>query len=233
MKRLSLPLLMFVALAACTERTPTATFLSFTETDADGKVQPVRMLVNKTYLRIEDGDGKAGFIVFDRATRTIFSVNAATRTTLVVRAQPVTLEPPKKFVHAVERDKETLPAVDGKSVTHYRLLTNGERCFDVYAAEGLLPEAVVALREYHEALAGEQAVMQARVPKGLDSVCDLADQVFVPARYLEHGFPVRQVNHAGVTRQLVDFKQDVPVTAGMFMLPLNYKQITPADLRKQ
>jgi hypothetical protein len=122
--------------------------------------------------------------------------------------------------------------VDGKAVTHYRLVTNGQRCFEVYAADGLLPEAVAALREYHATLAGEQAVMQAQVPAGLQSDCDLADQVFLPARHLEHGFPVRQVNRAGVTRQLVDYKRDVPLQPGIFDIPKDYKQITPAGVRK-
>ena len=90
----------------------------------------------------------------------------------------------------------------------------------------------MALREYHETLAGEQAAMQTNMPIGMQSVCDLADQVFVPARYLAHGFPVRQVNRAGVTRQLVSYKRDVPVEKGIFDLPKDYKQITPSELRK-
>ena len=106
--------------------------------------------------------------------------------------------------------------VDGKTVTHYRLITNGEHCFDVYAAAGLLPQSVAALREYHEVLAGEQAAMQATVPAGMQSACELADYVFLPARYLAHGFPVRQVSRAGVTRQLMDFKTAVPVEPKLF-----------------
>jgi hypothetical protein len=231
MMRALILLVALLTVTACTGQGPTATLLSFTETGPDGSVTPVRMVVNKAYLRIEDGDGKSGFIIFDRVTRTIYSVNAADQTTLVLKALPVTLAAPKKFEHTVERDKESLPAVDGKAVTHYRLFTNRERCFDVYAAEGLLPEAVAALREYHETLAGEQAIMQANVPKAFESVCDLADQVFVPARHLQFGFPVRQVNRAGMVRQLVDIKPDVPAAPGMFMLPINYKQITPADVR--
>lgn len=219
------------ALAACSEQPPTATFLSFTESGPDGDAYPVRMLLNDKYLRIEDGDGQDGYVLFDRAARTVYSVNRSDKATLVVRAQPVKLAPPAKFEQAVERDPEKLPDVDGKPVVHYRLLTNRERCFDVYAAEGLLPEAVAALREYQQALAGEQAVIQARTPAGMQSVCDAADLIFLPGRYLEHGFPVRQVTHAGVTRQLVDFKRHVPVKAGMFDLPRDYRQITPADVK--
>jgi len=231
MKRALFILLTALTLAACTDKPSTTIFLSFTESSPDGEY-PVRMLVSEKFLRIEDGDTHDGFIVFDRAARTIYSVSHAGKSTLVLHARPVTLSAPKQFEHKVERENETLPPVDGKTVTHYRLLTNRERCFDVYAADGLLPEAVAALREYHETLAGEQAAMQTNMPIGMQSTCDLADQVFLPARYLAHGFPVRQVNRVGVTRQLVSYKRDVPVEKGIFDLPKDYKQITPAELRK-
>ena len=231
MKRALFILLTALTLAACTDKPSTTIFLSFTESSPDGEY-PVRMLVSEKFLRIEDGDTHDGFIVFDRAARTIYSVSHAGKSTLVLHARPVTLSAPKQFEHKVERENETLPPVDGKTVTHYRLLTNRERCFDVYAADGLLPEAVAALREYHETLAGEQSAMQTNMPIGMQSACDLADQVFLPARYLAHGFPVRQVNRVGVTRQLVSYKRDVPVEKGIFDLPKDYKQITPAELRK-
>lgn len=231
MKSLLLVVAALALLSACTENPPTATFLSFTESGPDGDAYPVRMLVTGKFLRIEDGDGQDGYVLFDRAARVIYSVNRTDKTTLLVRARPVKLTPPAKFEQAVERDAEKFPAVDGKPVVHYRLLTNRERCFDVYAAEGLLPEAVAALREYQQALAGEQAVIQVRTPANMQSVCDLADLIFLPGRYLDQGFPVRQVNHAGVMRQLVDFKRGVPVKAGMFDLPGDYKQITPADIK--
>jgi len=232
MKRTLFILLTALTIAACTDKPSPTIFLSFTESSPDGEY-PVRMLVSEKFLRIEDGDTQDGFIVFDRAARTIYSVSHTGKSTLVLHTRPVTLSAPKQFEHKVERENETLPPVDGKTVTHYRLLTNRERCFDVYAAEGLLPEAVVALREYHETLAGEQAAMQTNMPIGMQSSCDLADQVFLPARYLAHGFPVRQVNRAGVTRQLVSYKRDVPVEKGIFDLPKDYKQITPAELRNK
>jgi hypothetical protein len=231
MQRTLFLLLAALTLAACTDRPSPTIFLSFTESGPDGEYA-VRMLVSDKFLRIEDGDTRDGFIVFDRAARTIYSVSHAGKSTLVLRARPVTLAAPKQFDNKVEREQETLPPVDGKTVTHYRLFTNRERCFDVYAAEGLLPEAVAALREYHETLAGEQAAMQTNLPAGMQSACDLADQVFVPARYLAHGFPVRQVNRTGITRQLVSYQRDVPVEKGIFDLPKDYKQITPAELRK-
>lgn len=232
MQRIPLVPLFALLLTACTTPGPTTVFLSFTETEQDGQPYPVRMLVTDRYLRIEDGDGQSGFILFDRAARTIYSVSHPGHTTLVIKPLPVKLPAPARFEQAEQVDSATFPAVDGHKVIHYSLQTNGERCFEVYAADGLLPQAVQALREYHETLAGEQARMQANVPAAFQSACDLADFVFLPARYLGHGFPVRQVNHAGVTRQLVDFKTGVPVEPRLFELPKDYKQITTTDVRR-
>ena len=232
MKRFAFAFLFLVALiSACTEKPTGATFLSFSEAGSEGDAYAVRMLVNERFLRIEDGDVRNGFIVFDRAAKIVYSVSHADKTTLVLRAQAVKLDAPKAFTHNVERDGEKLPDVGGKTVTHHRLLTNGERCFDVYAAQGLLPEALAALREYHRTLAGEQAALQTLVPSGFQSACDLAEFVFLPARHLEFGFPVRQINRAGLVRQLVDFKIGVPVEKGLFDIPAEYKQITPSEVR--
>ena len=225
--------LIIFLLSSCTDKPSGATFLSFNESAPGGDSYPVRMLVNERFLRIEDGEVQDGFIVFDRAKKTVYSVNHTDKTTLVLSAYPVKLDPPKEFTHKVERDGEKLPDVGGRPVTHYRLLTNSERCFEVYAADGLLPEALVALREYHRTLAGEQSVMQASVPAAFQSVCDLAEYVFLPARHLEFGFPVRQISRAGVMRQLVDFKIGVPVEKGLFDVPTDYKQITPTEVRKK
>lgn len=232
MKRILLSLL-GVLILGCSEKPSGAIFLSFNESSPDGESYPVRMLVNDRFLRIEDGDQRDGFILFDRSAKTVYSVSHLDKTTLVLRAQTIDLKAPKAFVHKVERDTEKFPNVGGKTVSHRRLFTNDELCFDVFAADGLLPEAVEALREYHRALAGEQAVMQASVPSGFQSACDLAEFVFLPARHLEFGFPVRQISRAGVTRQLVDFKVGVPVEKGLFDIPADYKQITPSEVRNK
>ena len=233
MNRAIFATLLLILIPSCTKEPTGATFLSFNESMPGGDSYPVRMLVNEHFLRIEDGEARDGFIVFDRAKKTVYSINHTDKTTLVLSAYPAKLDPPKVFTHKVERDGEKLPDVGGRSVTHYKLLTNSERCFDVYAADGLLPEAVAALREYHRALAGEQSAMQAMVPAAFQSACDLAEYVFLPARHLEFGFPVRQINRAGVMRQLVDFKIGVPVEKGLFDVPTDYKQITPTEVRKQ
>lgn len=217
-------------LAACGRAPgPTALSLSFVESGPEGD-RPVRMLVAAGHLRIEDGDAASGFILLDRRTATVYSVSHADRSVLVLRGAPVALAPPARFEHRVEPVNEPLPPVAGRPVRHYRLFTNGRRCFEVYAADGLLPQAVAALRDYHLALAAVQAEAQARMPAAYQSDCDLAEFVFLPARHLEFGFPVRQVNGQGVTRQLIDYRAGVAVGPDTFALPADYREIAPGRL---
>jgi hypothetical protein len=219
----------------CATLTPPAdTLLHFTEQDRGGTPYATRMLVSKDYLRIDDvrpeEGGDAGFVLLDRKARTIYSVSPGDKTILVIKPLPITLQRPAVFALSVERDKEALPHVDGKSVVHYRLLTGQEACMEVYAAAGLLPHVVTALREYHEILAGEQAQTEMHILKVERSLCDLADLVFAPARYLDHGFPVRQVSHNGHARQLVDYKINAVLEEGWFSLPQDYRRYSIGDM---
>jgi hypothetical protein len=223
-------LVALLAVLGCTELHAQNIFLSFNEAGPDGD-SPVRMLITDRYLRIEDSDAQDGFILFDRRQRTIYSVSHDARQTLVIESQSVKVAGPQSLNHRRDKGKDTPPAVGGKPVTHYRYFTNNEMCFEVYAAEGLLPEAVRALREYHEVLAGEQAAVQARMPVALQQACDLADHVYLPTRYLESGFPVRWVRANGVTRQLTGYKTGVPIESKLFEVPKDYKQFTTASRR--
>jgi len=87
----------------------------------------------------------------------------------------------------------------------------------VYAADGLLPEAwrrCASTMKRWPAKGGDAGEYADRH----QSACDLADQVLSGALSGAR-LPVRQVNRAGVTRQLVSYKRDVPVEKGIFDLP--------------
>lgn len=220
---------MTVLITACAGA-PRATLLEFSEQEGGGEPYGTRMLVTDNHLRIDDGQGGDGFILLDRPARTIFSVSHADKTVLVIAPRKIELAPPMVFEHAVERADEPYPPVAGRPVRRYTLSTNKQCCLEVFAADGLLPNAVAALREYQEILAGEQAFTTARRPKELQDDCVLADDVFVPARSLGFGFPVKQINAAGKARDLIDFRTGVAAERGLFELPAGYRHYT---LREQ
>lgn len=218
-----------LAVGACVTPRATEILLHFTEQDREGRVLDTHLRVNPEYLRMDNG-ADDGFILLDRKARIIYSVSATDQIILVLKPLPLTLARPPVFEHSVERDAAVWPAVAGRPVVHYRLLINGKTCGEVYAAAGLLPDVVTALREYHSIMAGEQARTQARMPESAGSLCDLAEWVYAPARHLDQGFPVRQVSYDGRVRQLVDFKTVLPSGDHWYSLPRDYRRYSISDI---
>ena len=227
-------LLLPTLLVACPAPPTPATLLYFAEHEQAGD-EPfrTRMIVTAGFVRMDGGANSRDFLLFDRANGTIYSVSSEDRQILVMPPRPVEIKPPAKFTHRVVTDTAAFPSVGGRKVTHYELLTNAKRCYDLYAAEGLLPEVVAALRQYREALAGQQAATLAVIPPEFQSPCDLANNVFLPSRYLDYGFPVRAKDMTGRTNELVDYKLNFRATAAMLRLPSDYKRLTLDDLRKK
>ena len=219
------------ALVSCTEPSTPAAVLYFVEHEPGVEPYRTRMIVTAGFLRMDDGQDSQDFLLFDRADGSIYSVNSSDKQVLVIRPRPVELKPPVKFTHRTVTDTTTFPAVEGRKVTHYELLTNEKRCYDLHAAEGLLPGVVVALREYRLILAGQQALTMSMTPTDMQSPCDLANNVFLPMRHLEYGFPVRLVDMTGRSMELVDYKTDFRATAEIFRLPAEYQRLTLEELR--
>lgn len=224
-------LALLAILSACSKLTAPAQALYFIEHDPGSEPNHLRMIITAGFVRMDGGQDSPDFLLFDRADGSIYNVSRADKQVLVIHPRPVELKPPEKFTHRVVADKAAYPAIDDHKVTHYELLTNETRCYDLYAAEGLLPEALVALREYRLVLAGQQALTAASIPPDSQSPCDLANNIFLPTRHLEHGFPIRLMETGGRTMELVDYKIDFRATADLFRLPAEYKRLDIAELR--
>ncbi len=229
-------------LVACSSEPPPlerGTALYFVEDDSTAEATPVRMIVGKQFLRIDGGEEGKGFLLYNRATRVIYNVSAADRLILTIPARAESSGKPPKLHHRTNRDTVTFPAVGGRPVVHYRLLTNGRLCYDLYAADGLLPSAVSALREYREALAGEQTTAMVLTPSEQKAPCDLANHVYLPTRHLEHGFPVRLVEFDArdpkrrrVT-ELKDYRIDFEMRPDLFRLPEGFRQMGLRELQQR
>ncbi len=224
---------LLIALVACAESTTPAVVLYFDEHEQGAEPYRTRMIITAKYVRMDDGVNSQDFLLFARADGTIYSVSSVDRQVLTMRRRPVEIRPPEKFTHRVATDNASFPPIGGYKVVHYELLTNNQRCYDLYAADGLLPDVVEALREYRAALAGQQALTVPVTPPDIQSLCDLANNVFLPARHLDHGFPVRLVDMAGKASELVKYKTDFRVVSTMFSLPADYKRFTLDGLRKK
>jgi len=223
--------LLLLALGGCGD--PKGTIAYFDESESGAAPFKTRMLVTADFLRIDYGVDGDDFILFDRKQPTIYSVNNADKTVVVIERQPVSMARPKRFEHRTERDNAAFPDIDGHKTVRYRLVTNGKQCYEVFSADGLLPEMTRALREYHETIAGEHARAMTNMPKDLQDDCDMANFVFAPARHLEHGFPVRSRDAIGNSRQLTDYKQAAKIDPALFKLPPDYRRYKPGEMPGQ
>ncbi len=225
---LALPLTQ--ALAAETE----VTVLMFSEQDSQNESSyPSRMLINKDFLRLDDGDDHGDFVLFNRKTSAISSVSHEDQRTLVIPQQPVLVAPPRPLRHDIEElDAGGVPDVGGTKVSRYYMFTNGTRCMEVYAVPGFNDDATRALAAFARTLAGQHAKLVAVMPDSVSSDCDLANNVFKPDRYLSKGFPVRQKDYLGRSRALISAKEKGIIDSSVFDLPKGYERYMPGVVSK-
>jgi hypothetical protein len=228
-------LVLTIALVTGCERAPETSpgyLLMFQEKEPGAEFSPTRMIVTADFLRIDDNRNDNEFVLFDRKKHIIYNVTQGDRLVLVIKEKPVGLARPEPFESTVEESElKDSPPVGGKRVMRYVLRTNGQECYEVFAAKGLLEEPRKALAEFHTALAGEQSDSFATTPPEFRSDCDLADNVFEPDRHLAFGFPVRLVQPDGRVRMLVDYDEHYTPDPKLFELPADFTRYTMDDMR--
>jgi len=225
-------LISVIGLAACQQASETNMAL-FIEQEEGIDPYQTRMLVNSKYLRFDDGQDSTSYLLVDRAAKKIFSVNHQDKTVMILEMKTHDAKPPFELKHAakVVGDMKEAPIIHGKQPVHYQLSTNDRVCMDVVAVEGLLPEAVRAMQEYHSILASDSATTFQNIPADLQEPCMLAMTTFAPNEYLRHGFPVQEWK-PGYSRHLQDFKQHVDTPEGTFTVPADYFQYTVQQFRE-
>lgn len=191
-----------------------------------------RIIVTPRHMRMDDGVAEGNFVLFDRKTRIIYSVTHSDKTVLEIRPQTVAIEPPLMLAmqHAVVETERPLPAVAGKTPQQHRLKVNGMLCYEIVTIEGVMDDALAAMRSFRTVLAGENARILPQVPADMQDPCDLALNTFAPHWQLQFGLPIHEWDTQGKGQQLLDFNAGYPVTTPMFSLPKGYQHYQPNQL---
>lgn len=184
-----------------------------------------RLLVTPGYLRFDDGQAASDYLLFDRRSRTIYSVDHEDHTILVIALQPVKVKPPMPL-HLTEQHvvPHGAPAIDGRHAVHYTYYANHRRCVDVMVVPGLLDGVRKALMRFKETLAGQQAAVMDKTPLSMQSACSLADLIFSPTRTLRHGLPIMEWRPNGDRKELLNYHRAVSVAEALFQLPHGYRR---------
>lgn len=210
----------------------TGIVVHYSETDVGAEPYRSRMIVTDKFLRFDDGRDGGDFLLFDRRKQVIYNTNSMDRTILVIENRKVALPEKSDWTHGADTDNEKVPPVDGKPVKHWVLLTNNLVCYDLYAAKDLLPEATAALKEYHALLSTQHAEIYLDMTGVERETCDLANNIYLPTRHLDHGFPIKQRDKEGRLKQMTGYKTGVELQGSLFQLPSGYREYRISDIRK-
>ncbi len=213
--------------------TVSATILNFSDYVKGPGTNPVTLTITDRYLRIDDNINKDietdnGFVLYDRQESVIYSVSSDEQQTVTIKMLPVTIPSPMELkLHSVKQavDKEA-PLIDGKETKKYQIFVNDKLCSETVTVPGLMPDAVQAMGEFQQVLAGQQAETLRYIPADLHEACDLARHTFYPKSHLENGFPliVQEIDQSKKdksvqrSRALLNYKKQ-DVSAELFVLP--------------
>ncbi len=224
---------LFALLVAACQQTPQDQLIVYVENEEGVEAYKTRIIVSSKYIRFDEGDDSNTFLLFDRANKVAYSVNHEMKSTMVVHGKETDVAPPIALNHSVKiiDDVKDAPKIAGVALVHRRHSTNGQECFDVISAEGLMPAAVEAMIEFHQVLATDSASTFNIMPADMHDPCAISMSTFAPTRHLEHGFPVQEWK-PGYARSLVDYNDRYKADASLFVLPKEYFSYTVQEFRE-
>lgn len=222
MRRLVLLLLFGASCAAAAEG---MVEVSFMDQPADGGGYVTRLLVTDRYLRMDNGQDRDDFVLFDRQTHLAYNVIHEQRQVLVIEPVAVTVERPRQW----EVKEDVLSDERGRRTVD--IAVNGLHCSRITASPTFLPEVAQALGEYNELMTGVQSTTYQATPAELRHPCDLARYVLDHRAWLRHGLPVYEANGDGSVRRLLGYQTGLNERRALFALPKSYRTVRLRDLQ--
>ena len=209
--------------------------LTYQEKESGVDPYEVRMLVSRRFIRIDIVDDDSGYIVYDDARKTIYSLSHYDKKILVIHRRPFSSDDSGVRAQVEYLALSDAPTVAGKPVFNYRqYVSHGkqeETCAELQIAEGLLPEVAQILKRYQQVVSGEQTQLLKRTIEDVQTDCYLADQIYNDGRYYDHGLPIHEWHSNEKSRSLLSYKK-IMIDPKVFALPGNYRHfsITQPDL---
>ncbi len=191
-----------------------------------GASYPIRILVSRHFLRMDDGDDHGNFTLLDRRKRRIFNIVHQRRNILVIGHRTIDL-PGRDSLRpsTLPVPQAGAPKVAGITPVHNALIVNSRRCRDVVAIPGLMPDVVAAWAEFRAILATEHARVLRVTPADVREICDTALNIAFPGEQLAYGLPLVAWDAAGERRELQDYAESEQVPRQLFVPPEDYPRL--------
>lgn len=190
--------------------------LRYQDSEDGAPAYQTRILVTDHYLRMDDGNDGADFVLFDRKTGKVSNVIHGQKMLMTMLDNRL----PKKPSYAYRVEKKVTPVRAGS--VRVQVLADGKLCSETVAAAKLYPDAARALAEYKAALAYTQWITYRNTPAELRQDCDLVHHVWQTGMALSHGLPIEERDYAGRARQYVS-GETRQLKPELFKLPENYE----------
>ncbi|MGD8925991.1 MAG: hypothetical protein PVG20_04030 [Thioalkalispiraceae bacterium] len=221
-----------IFLSGCQQQ-PKNQMIMFIEQEQGVDPYQTRLLVTPEFIRFDDGNKSSSFLLFDRKKNIAYNVDHDTKTIMRVESKKINVNSPfeLKYLDKKVDDLKDAPSIKNIKPIHRQLLTNDQVCLDVVSVDGLMPEAVLALKEYHLLLASDSASTFNNIPADMQDPCDISMSTFAPIRHLEYGFPVHEWK-PGYTRHLKTYDDDYQVAPELLKLPEDYFAYSVQEFRE-
>mgnify|MGYP000019413978 FL=1 len=184
-----------------------------------------RLLMNERYLRLDNGFDYDDFMLFDRRSRQIHSVNHESRLLVILQPSgPKPVEFEMDF-RVEQKPLQDAPAIGGQKAMEYRFFADDELCKTSVNVAGMLPQVRQALIDYRQVRQDQDTHNIAQLPLELKTACYMANNILHSIDHLQPGFPIMVSDDQGRQQRLLDFKQ-VTKPAQIFELPEDYRNFT-------
>lgn len=186
-----------------------------------------RLLVTPETLRIDQGEGVSGYILLERRSGVVYSINQDEQTILVIDPAPGQPRLPGEYrVEQRQLASQGMPKVAGRQPQHWRLLVDGQVCRDSILVPGLLPDASRAYADYLRVIARQQRAGLAATPAEFTPPCDRVMYDYKPALDWSKGVPLRQWRPDGWRQELLKFEPAFTLDPGLLQLPAGYRRLS-------
>ncbi len=197
--------------------------LFYDEVEEGVGAQKARYIINDQYMRIDDGDNEADYILFDVNKKFIYSINHEDKTILNIKNRQWSL-PEFDFNVSIQQSiVKDAPRVFDKPVHVYSVKVGQKTCTKVFLIKDAYPEEMKVLHKYQLVLSGQQISTLANTPQELHNPCFLVDQVYHTGDYYKSGLPIQISYSRNYAKFLKDFKK-MEIDKKLFMLPQGYQE---------
>ncbi|MCW8934011.1 MAG: hypothetical protein OQK98_04750 [Gammaproteobacteria bacterium] len=199
----------------------------YDEAEQGAASQTMRYIVNKNYLRIDNGQDNADFILFDVEQKMIHSINHEDKTILKIENKKWQTPKFDFNVNAQFKTMQDAPKISDKQVFSYFLKADDIICTQVSLIKDMFADDMQVFYQYQQVLSGQQVATLNNTPEELHTPCFLIDQIYHSGDYYKKGLPVHISYSRGYEKFLKDYKES-EIDVKLFIKPEGYSEYTAA-----